>query len=92
MDRGAWQATVHGVARAGHDLATKLPPIFSSRVHLFPFLRGQFLELWQLTSWVQSGHHAINFSTWYFILVSIRIWLRILSLAPEKTLKVLAYA
>ena len=23
MDRGVWQATVHGVARAGHDLATK---------------------------------------------------------------------
>ena len=23
MDRGAWPATVHGVARAGHDLATK---------------------------------------------------------------------
>ena len=23
MDRGAWQATVHGVARDGHDLATK---------------------------------------------------------------------
>ena len=21
MDRGAWQATVHGIARAGHDLA-----------------------------------------------------------------------
>ena len=27
MDRGAWQATVHAVARAGHDLAAK-PPIF----------------------------------------------------------------
>ena len=26
MDRGAWQATVHGVARFGHDLATKPPP------------------------------------------------------------------
>ena len=26
MDRGAWQATVHGVARLGHDLATKPPP------------------------------------------------------------------
>ena len=26
-DRGAWQATVHGVARVGHNLATKLPPI-----------------------------------------------------------------
>ena len=26
MDRGAWQATVHGVARVRHDLATKPPP------------------------------------------------------------------
>ena len=25
-DRGAWQATVHGVARVRHDLATKPPP------------------------------------------------------------------
>ena len=26
MDRGAWWVTVCGVARVGHDLATKLPP------------------------------------------------------------------
>ena len=26
MDGGAWQATVHGVTRVGHDLATKPPP------------------------------------------------------------------
>ena len=26
MDKGAWQATVHGVARVGHDLGTKAPP------------------------------------------------------------------
>ena len=26
MDRGAWWATVHGVARVGHDLVTKPPP------------------------------------------------------------------
>ena len=26
MDREAWQVTVHGVARVGHDLATKPPP------------------------------------------------------------------
>jgi len=27
MDRRAWQATVHGVAKVGHDLETKtLPP------------------------------------------------------------------
>ena len=27
MDRGAWQATDHGITRVGHDLATKPPPI-----------------------------------------------------------------
>ena len=26
MDRGAWRATVHGVARRRHDIATKPPP------------------------------------------------------------------
>jgi len=26
MERGAWQTTVHGVARVGHDLVTKPPP------------------------------------------------------------------
>ena len=26
MDRGDGQATVHGVSRVGHDLATKSPP------------------------------------------------------------------
>ena len=26
VDRGAWQATVHGVARVGHELVTKSPP------------------------------------------------------------------
>ena len=27
VDRGAWRAMVHGVARVGHDLATKPPPL-----------------------------------------------------------------
>ena len=26
MEREAWQATVHGVTRVGHDLVTKPPP------------------------------------------------------------------
>ena len=26
MDREAWWATVHGIARVGYDLANKLPP------------------------------------------------------------------
>ena len=27
MDRGTWQATDHGAARVGHDLATKPLPL-----------------------------------------------------------------
>ena len=48
MDRGAWQAIVHGVARVGHDLATKPPPHYTYTVTdiiaqqfvmvIFPFL------------------------------------------------------
>ena len=30
-DRGAWPATVHGVARVRHDWATKLPPPTTSQ-------------------------------------------------------------
>ena len=30
MDRGTWQATVHGVARVGHNLVTKPPPPMTS--------------------------------------------------------------
>ena len=26
MDRGAWQASAHGVTRVGHNLATQPPP------------------------------------------------------------------
>ena len=31
MDRGAWQATVHEVARVGHDLTTKPP----TTIHIY---------------------------------------------------------
>ena len=30
MDRGAWQATVHGIPRVRRDLATKPPPPHTS--------------------------------------------------------------
>ena len=26
MGKGTWQATVHGIARVGHNLESKLPP------------------------------------------------------------------
>ena len=35
VDRGAWKSTVHGVARVGHNLATKLPPPFVLLTSLF---------------------------------------------------------
>ena len=48
MERGAWQATVHGVTRVGYDLATKLPQpppkqmqitaiLFTSSIYKNPF-------------------------------------------------------
>ena len=43
MDRGTWQATVHGVIRVGQDLATKPPPPQSERnSHL----------IWRLDLWI----------------------------------------
>ena len=64
------------------------------QVCLFVCLCGLFLELWQLKSWVQSGHPVVNFSTWGFSICKTvhRIWLRILSIALENELKVLDYA
>ena len=31
MDRGVWRATVHGIARVGHNLVTKPPPSLQDR-------------------------------------------------------------
>ena len=35
MDRGAWQATVHGVARVRHNLATKPPPYIYTHGYIY---------------------------------------------------------
>ena len=47
MDRGARQAMVHGVAKVGHDLATKpLPPLdFEEEKHK---IRNVILGFWQI--------------------------------------------
>ena len=53
MERGAWQATVHGVARVGHDLVTKPPPP--------RFLRKVFI-LWYF-------RFTSNYILWKFYLI-----------------------
>ena len=60
MDRGAWQATVHGVARVGHDLAITPPPVvrtlnFYSRGR--SFIPGQGTKIPQA---VQLGKKQTN--------------------------------
>ena len=47
MDRGTWWATVHGVARARHNLATKLPPEMKCEVYVeaFFFAYGHLIGL-----------------------------------------------
>ena len=58
---------------------------------LVPISLHQFSELWQRQAWGQSGHHIVNFSAWCsgIYKTAHRIWLRILSIAFEKELKIL---
>ena len=50
MDRGAWWATVYGVARVGHDLATKPPPPFNHQTDLIPMPGTGYSEMTSLES------------------------------------------
>ena len=47
MDRGTWQATVHGVARVGHDLATR------ERERILPDTK-EISEDTELAGWVDT--------------------------------------
>ena len=38
MDRGAWQALVHGASSVGHDLVTKPPSKFNKNTLTFFFV------------------------------------------------------
>ena len=59
-----------------------------SPISLWPVLR-----VWQLVSWVRSGHHVVIPSTWGFSIYKTAhtMWLRISSIVLEKELKVLDY-
>ena len=46
MDRGVWQATVHGVPRVRHNLATKPPP---SIYFIFQtYSKEELMNIWVL--------------------------------------------
>ena len=66
MDRGAWQATVHGVAKIGHSLGTKPPPPFPwylvklSMLHLCT-LNGRPCPSNSVTIFPQHFQHHFHF-------------------------------
>ena len=45
MDRGAWWATVHGIARVGHDLVTKPPPPNYNHISKYKFMNSTCFTL-----------------------------------------------
>ena len=54
MDRGAWGATVHGVAKVGHDLVTKPPPYIYVYIWIWCVL-SYFSHVWLfMTLWTRA--------------------------------------
>ena len=62
MDRGAWWATVHGVARVGHNLVTE-QQLFSNKVLNISYnLLNTVLKVKnRMVVWVQDGWKCISF-------------------------------
>ena len=52
MDRGLWQATVHGVERMGHNLVTKPPPNMSSTALKIFHIDYTLCTFFRLFPWV----------------------------------------
>ena len=50
VDRGPWQATVHGVARVGHNLATKTNQILYNFVMVFALCQHELATGIQVSS------------------------------------------
>ena len=58
MDRGAWQATVDGIARVGHDLVIKPPLRVLSRVISSTTIGKHWFFDTQLSLWSKSHVHT----------------------------------
>ena len=79
-DRGAWQATVHGVTRVGHNLETKPPP---------PGSRAQAQYLWCMGSVAQwhVGSSRPRNRTGVSCIASCILYHRVTKEAPTYTTK-----
>ena len=79
MGRGAWWATVHGIARAGHNLPTKPPPhcflliISTLQMRKLRLRLNNFPKSHQVTEWLSivfdfqrrnSVHYSILIGRW----------------------------
>ena len=76
-DRGAWWATIHGVARVGHDLGTKSPqPISPANYYFFSLYQGPQNDLRSPSiEWEQKSNQPKDFSMKYLALNYICILL-----------------
>ena len=69
MCRVAWQATVHGVARVGHNLETKPPPILIPRVCVIVMVVGCHSWKSRGSSRREKLNEVGQKETWIFLLV-----------------------
>ena len=51
MHRGAWQAIVHGVARVGQNLVTKLPDLIQNKIVLVIILEKAMAPHSSVLAW-----------------------------------------
>ena len=77
MDKGAWWATVHEVARVGHHLATKPPPPW---LEVSPLLDNSWTYISSQTS--QFCHTFTETLCWHLCLRVFKNGNQILSLKP----------
>ena len=84
MDRGAWQATVHGVVRVRHDLMTKSPPPHESEMFTrkkscwtgkIKLQDGQWHDCWIFqTSWPSSSFYSLCDLSRLFIIICLSLF------------------
>jgi len=66
MDRETWRARVHGVARIGHDLTTKPPPIIYVGLTRMFFL--SFSRIFDTSKHLQRKQFIVTISEMFLVM------------------------